>query len=184
MNTTPRRAPSERNIVSIVGSGVDPPDIEASSLEWARYYVDNYSWVIFPIDRATGMVLVDIEDAPSIEEVVEWWTAFPDALIGLALGVKSGVMAAIWVEGTDKGANFERLQALGTLGFEITHGGRAWLLRHDDYWSGACDLDESLFMLGEGCFVLLPPVHAGGGELRGRFAGKLDEFDGGEVTVV
>ena len=185
MDTTPDREVSAREITAVRSTGVAPPPMEASPLEWAVFYREQYSWAIYPIDRESMVPLAEVSAPPTLDEVRGWWSEFPSALVGLALGEPSGVIAAVWVEGSPKAANYRQMSQFGTLTFEITNGGRAWLVQQDDYWTGLCALDEDMYMLGTGCFVLLPPVNAEEGELmEGRFAGTIayDDYDAVEYV--
>jgi putative DNA primase/helicase len=101
----------------------------------------------------------------------EWWTTRPDANIGIATGVKSGVFV---LDVDPKNGGFESLEQfieevgapLHTLAVKTGSGGRHFYFRYDPsrpISNSNSKLGPGLDIRGEGGYVVAPPsLHASG----------------------
>ena len=163
-----------RRVIPYPPTGLTSPEMSEPPLVWALHFEEHYPWFIFPVDRETGIVLDRCEGLPDRGQVQAWWESYPEAVIGLACGEVSQVTAAVWTQDHEQGGNYHMLMGLPTIAYWITHIGRVWLLSYDPHWEGVCQPDGNIWMVGDGGYVLLPPVEASEEERRMRIGGMLD----------
>lgn len=120
-------------------------------------------WSVFPLadKRRPHVPWKQYQSERPTRELVEaWWTEWPDAYIGVALGQVSGLLRV-----DAEGEGEQKLAALGGLPNTLTFkspGGMGWLLAHCDgvttevLWSGAGEHNE-LRVQAAGAYTVLPP---------------------------
>lgn len=99
---------------------------------------------------------------PTEEEVVSWWTLYPDAWIAVALGRVSNLLR-LDADGEQALAELERLGGTyQTLQFTTPSGGTGYLLKYADgiitevLWRGDGDHQE-LRIQSDGAYTVVPP---------------------------
>lgn len=122
-------------------------------------------WSVVPLKHKRSP-LVDwqpyINTKPTSDQVREWWTTWPDAWIGIALGPVSDLLR-IDADGTEA---VKQLSLLGSLPptaeFTTPSGGRGWLykcppgLKTSVPWTGA-NAHEEVRLQSSGTYTVLPP---------------------------
>ena len=124
----------------------------------------SFGWPVIPLKSKKDQLLPSWkpyqERLPTEEEVRAWWTAWPDAWIGLVLGEASGIV---------------RLDADGPVPPELLEGfdctaefkspnGRGWLFQYNPaftegrhaFWTGSGSHEELRYQ-SNGCYTVLPP---------------------------
>src|SRR6185503_6389894 len=135
------------------------------SLKEAALVYCQRGWSVFPLHdkRRTHVPWKKYQTERADEaQVKQWWSDWPDAFIGLALGGVSGVVR-IDVDGP---GGLEQFQKLGgcpdTSEFATQSGGRGWLLKWCDgvttstLWTGEGEHNE-LRLQSTGAYTVLPP---------------------------
>jgi putative DNA primase/helicase len=133
-----------------------------SLMEAALAYAER-GWSVFPLHdkRRPCVQWKEYQTSrPDADQIRSWWTEYPDAYIGLALGPVSGVLR-VDVEGN----GYTELEKLGglpdTMRFK-SPGGHGWLFQHCDgvtskeVWSGEGEHDE-LRIQAAGAYTCIPP---------------------------
>jgi hypothetical protein len=127
--------------------------------------------------------------APTLEEINQWWRTWPNAGMGVVLGPVSGVFA-VDVDGKD--AHDELIRRLGTEPVApkiLTGSGKPFryqlLFRHPDgvyTRAKVTPWHEQLEFRGQGGLTVLPPsVHQSGKRYRWEAGRSLDELELGDV---
>lgn len=146
-----------------------------SLLKWAYRYHE-LGWVVFPCANKQPLFTAFAEtdgkngwvwrDRPSAEQIVDWWTRFPDAQIGLACGRLSGVTVIDIDTNTDrtKYPDFvlepiDDLQTRWVISMtSITgSGGRHVFCKFCDIGNSTKDIHPQVDIKSEGGYVILPP---------------------------
>lgn len=104
-----------------------------------------------------------ISHRPTAEQVVEWWTKWPDAWIGVALGPVSGLVR-IDADGVEALSQLRRLGDMpSTAEFSTPSGGRGWLyecppglVKSAVQWSGS-NAHEEVRLQAAGAYTVVPP---------------------------
>lgn len=126
-------------------------------------------WSVFPLLGKVARIAWKEEGCqdklPARETVTQWWQAWPDAGIGLALGPVSGIVR-LDAEGCDAEEMLGKLP--DTAKFK-TRSGYGWLFKYEDgantlqMWKGDGDHQE-LRLQSKGAYCVLPPsAHPDGG---------------------
>lgn len=103
------------------------------------------------------------KEKPTPDQLREWWTRWPDAMIGVALGPVSGLVR---IDADGPGA-MEQLRALGelpsTAEFTTPSGGHGWLYecppglcKSKVVWTGA-NAHEEVRLQVQGAYTVVPP---------------------------
>lgn len=144
------------------------PQILNAALEYARM-----GWHVFPIRPKNKIPLTahGFKDATVDEaSITQWWTQWPDANIGIATGIQSGLV--VLDVDTDKGGeeSLNKLEArYGRLPHTVKQrtggGGFHCLFRHPGHTvrNSAGSLGLGLDVRGDGGYIVVPPsTHASG----------------------
>jgi hypothetical protein len=155
--------------IAAVGESTTPLD---AALAYAKE-----GWPVFPCSSANKRphTVCGFKDATTeLRQVRNWWDRWPEALIGLPCGTKSGVFAldvdVEWEKNIDGFVALSRLEkqhgALPETLRSVTPRGGSHYFFHwrDGIKNSASKLGEGLDIRGEGGYVILPPSH--------RFDGK------------
>lgn len=99
---------------------------------------------------------------PTVKQITEWWTTWPDAWIGVALGPVSDLIRI----DADGNAALYQLSLLGdlppTAEFITPSGGRGWLykcppgLKTSVQWTGS-NAHEEVRLQSQGAYTVIPP---------------------------
>lgn len=99
---------------------------------------------------------------PTIDQILDWWTQWPEAMIGVALGEVSNLVR-VDADGPEAAAELEKLGGLpDTLTFRTPSGGQGWLLQFSPclktevLWNGPGEHQE-LRIQSTGAYTVLPP---------------------------
>lgn len=129
-------------------------------LEVALAYL-HHGWSVFPLEskRTPHVPWKQYQtQRPTEEEVTRWWTQWPEAWIGLALGEVSRVVRI----DADGGGLKHPCEMPATLEFVTPSGGRGWLYGYMDglttevLWKGDGPHEE-LRLQSTGAYTVLPP---------------------------
>lgn len=146
----------------------------AGSLGAAALSYAAKGWRVFPLAPRQKVPLLSkhhggngLHDATTdAETVAKWWTAYPDANVGLATGGPTG----LYVVDVDGPEGEEALARFGTVpeGPEAHTGkGRHLLFSHPDGRNTAGKLGTKLDTRGEGGYIVAPPsIHPNGTAYR------------------
>jgi len=146
----------------------------AGSLGAAALSYAAKGWRVFPLAPRQKVPLLSkhhggngLHDATTdAETVAKWWTAYPDANVGLATGGPTG----LYVVDVDGPEGEEALARFGTVpeGPEAHTGkGRHLLFTHPDGRNTAGKLGAKLDTRGEGGYIVAPPsIHPNGTAYR------------------
>lgn len=134
-----------------------------SNMEAALQYLER-GWSVFPLhDKRRPCVDWKKYQAerPTREQLVEWWTQWPDAMIAVALGSVSGIIRV-----DADGEGYAELDRLGgpsaTLEFTSPSGGKGWLYKYVEgftthvVWTGQNQHSE-LRIQSTGAYTVIPP---------------------------
>lgn len=131
----------------------------ASMLTVALEYCKR-GWEVFPLEGKKPRVAWKDSATADQAKVWEWWNAWPDAGIGLALGKRSGVVR-VDVDNCPA-EEVARWELDPTLEFSTPAGGRGLLYRWEEgaetkqLWRGKGEHEE-LRLQSDGAYTVLPP---------------------------
>ena len=123
-----------------------------------------------------------IDATTDFRQINEWWTQWPDANIGIATGVQSGIVVIDIDPRHDGDASFQLMEAEAgktpdTWEVLTGGGGRHIYLKHPGYKMGnRANILPGVDLRGDGGYVLAPPSN----HLSGRtyeWEGSSDPFD-------
>jgi hypothetical protein len=148
-------------------NALPPTTVRTAALEHARR-----GWPVFPCDPSTKKPLTrhGFKDAAADTNIItNWWQRWPDAMIGVPTGARSGFWA-VDPDAPDKPSEPDGMAAWKTLinlnGAPKTRthstpgGGEHWLFRwHPDkpIRNGSGDLPPGIHVRGEGGYIIVPP---------------------------
>ena len=139
----------------------------------ALYLANKYGFAVLPVIPHTKQPI--IKNWPKLatsdeQQITEWWDAYPNANIGVATGLRSGIF--VMDVDVDKGglASLEELMAhdewAPTLTSKTGTGGFHFLFRWDPanpVGNSVSRLAPGIDIRGEGGFIVAPPsIHPNG----------------------
>jgi hypothetical protein len=137
----------------------------------AALYYASIGWAVFPIKPGQKMPLTQhgCKDATTLcSRIIEWWTLWPDANIGLACGDPSGVVAIDIDNHGGKSNGFESLKTLTPLPSTIEQitptGGAHYIYQNPRELKNQNGFLPGVDIHGTGYYILLAPsIHPNGG---------------------
>lgn len=127
----------------------------------------NYSsrgWSVFPLlGKLPRVKWTEYQQtAPTTDQIIKWWSDWPDAGIGIALGKVSGIIR-LDADGMEALPKLTELfgPIPDTPSFSTPSGGLGWLFAYTDeessvLWKGSNDHEE-LRIQSDGAYSVLPP---------------------------
>lgn len=158
-----------------------PPDATAAALtpaplsplgQAALHYATEYGWAVFPLGVRGKLPLIGrdaggrgfLDATTDAEQIAAWWTAAPNANVGIATGAASGFVV-VDVDGPE-GDVALRAYTLPPCPVSSTGKGRHLLFRRpaDGLRNSAKKLGPMLDVRADGGYIVAPPsVHPDGG---------------------
>lgn len=144
--------------------------VETSMLDAALGYLSR-GWSVIPLQGKIPRVhWADYKTRkPTEQEVRAWWSQWPEAGVGAALGRVSGIVR-VDADGGGASVELERLGGLPpTMEFATPSGGRGWLLQYVEgvateiLWKGDEGHSELRVQSDRAYTVLPPSLHPAGG---------------------
>jgi putative DNA primase/helicase len=124
------------------------------------------NWPVFPISvKKVPLTLHGLLDATTDETTTRaWWSRWPDALVAIATGERSGIVA-LDIDLSEKVSGFDSLEEIGapfhpnTLTAHTPRGGCHVLFKHPGHFvkTVASKLGPGLDIRGDGGSLILPP---------------------------
>lgn len=127
-------------------------------LEQALYYLETLSWSVIPvgIDKKP---LIDWKKYQSVkptnEEVVAWFTKYPNANIAIPTGVLSN-LTVVDIDPKNGGTD-ETFNKLVTVKSKTGSGGWHYFFKHENGVQNHAGIQPGIDIRGEGGYVIVPP---------------------------
>lgn len=130
-------------------------------------------WSVFPCNGKRPHVKWQqySQQAPSEEQVREWWTRWPDANIAVACGAVSNLVV-IDID-PDRGGDVKGLEETNLVSRTGGGGWHYFYTHPGKHVPNRVGRDDGIDVRGDGGYVILPPsLHSSGGRYRWQYEGK------------